>query len=63
MMGLLYMLPRPLQGERAGERGPERRAASVSATMFLANSPLSLTTLCVVCPSPPEGGEGMGSVR
>jgi hypothetical protein len=50
------ILPRPLQGERAGERGAERSEASVVAPTVY--SPLSLTLLRTVCPSPPEGGEG-----
>ena len=63
MMGLLDMLPRPLQGER----GAERRAASVFTPMSPTDSPLSLTSPGSspgsVCPSPPEGGEGMGIVQ
>jgi valyl-tRNA synthetase len=55
----------PLGGEGRtaqpdGERGTERASASVKTNAPLppADSPLSLTSLRSVCPSPPEGGEG-----
>ncbi len=67
MMRMGETLPHPFQGERAGERGAERRAASVFAPVILSYSPLSLTSPGsrpgAACPSPPEGGEGLGIVQ